>query len=260
MKCVSDIVYDPDAHLALDLYLPDCLTASACVIYAHGGGFRRGARHQAEVPHFAQAVTDTGLALASVSYRLNTGLDVFNDKDRAYIEAYASRSAKVGLTLSPKLYGSAFIAAMEDISKAIGYLWVEGAGLGIAGRKVGVLGVSAGGIAGLALAFPPTHWEVRVNKPDAVVAISSAIVQPWRVQQDGPPCLMFHGPQDRIIDISNAQMGAFRAEQCSAPVQLIDTGVRGHATQVDAVLDGTDDGGVAYMQRVLDLFGQLASD
>lgn len=260
MKCVPDIVYNADAALALDLYLPDNLSATACIIYAHGGGFRRGARNNPETPHFAQALTDAGFAMASISYRLGTGLDAFSQKDQDYITAYAGRSGKVGLTLSPKLYGPAFMAAMEDMSRAIEYLWVEGAALGIAKRKVGVLGVSAGGIAGLALAYPPTHWMVRVSKPDAVVAISSAFVQPWRLAEDGPPCLMFHGPQDRIIDISNAEIAALRAEQSGAPVHLINTGVPGHATQVDLVLDGADAEGVPYMQQVLDEFAVLLDD
>jgi len=260
MRCVSDIVYDPDAQLAFDLYLPDTLSASACIIYAHGGGFRRGARHNDEVAYFAQAFTDAGFALASISYRLGTGLNAFSEKDQGFIAAYTGRSSKLGLTLSSKLYGAAFMAAMEDISKAIEYLWVEGAALGIADRKIGVLGVSAGGIAGLALAYPPTHWAVRVSKPDAVVAISSAIVQPWRLEEGGPPCLMIHGPNDRIIDIADAEIGALRAEQTGAPVRLINTGVPGHATQVDVVLDAADADGVPYMQHVLDQFAVLVED
>ena len=257
MKCVPDITYDPAKELALDLYLPDDLNATACVIYAHGGGFRRGARHHVEAPHFAQHLTDAGFAVASISYRLRTNLNVFEPRDREYIEAYVARSAKVGLTLSPRLCGPEFIAAMEDMSRAIEYLWVEGKGLGIQGRKIGVLGVSAGGIAGLALAYPPTHWAHRVSKPDAVVAIGSALVQPWRLDAEGPPCLMIHGQRDRIIDISNPKIAAQRAETAGAPVTLLDTGVKGHSTQVDVVLDGDTPEGVPYMQLVLDHFARL---
>ena len=260
MKCVPDIVYDSQNHLALDLYLPDELTADACVIYAHGGGFQKGARDGDEVAHFAKALTDEGFAMASISYRLNTPADTFSEKEQAYIEAYAGRSQKVGLSLSPKLYGAAFIAAMEDLSRAIEYLWVEGEGLGIAHRKVGVIGVSAGGIAALALSYPPTHWMERVSRPDAVVAISSAIVQPWRLEEEGPPCLMLHGPRDRVINISDAKIGAMRAEQIGAPVTLMNTGVPGHNSQVDAVLDGKTEHEEPYMQLVLDQFARLIDD
>lgn len=260
MKCVSDIVYDSQHGLALDLYLPDDLTATACVIYAHGGGFAKGTRDGDEVGHFAQRLTDAGFAMASISYRLNTKPAAFNDQDQTYIDAYAGRSAKVGLGLSPNLYGAAFMAAMEDMSRAIEYLWVEGERLGIVHRKVGVIGVSAGGIAALALAYPPTHWKQRVSRPDAVVAISAAIVQPWRLEEDGPSCMMVHGPRDRVIDIKDAELGALRAEQAGAPISLIDTGVPGHATQVDVVLDGSDANGQTYMQLVLDQFARLVDD
>lgn len=257
MKCVADITFDERHDLALDLYLPDTLKADACVIYAHGGGFRRGARHHVEAGHFAQRFTDAGFAMASVSYRLRTGMDAFDIEDRSAIDAYVARSQKIGLSLSPKLFGSAFIAAMEDISQAIEYLWVEGAGLGIQSRKIGVLGVSAGGIAGLALAYPPMQWTRRVSRPDAVVSISGALVQPWRLEPDGPPCLMIHGPRDRIIHIDNVKLAAMRAEQIGAPVSLVITGVRGHATQVDAALDGQDASGRTYMDMILYHFEDL---
>lgn len=260
MKCVSDIVYDPRHKLELDLYLPDTLTADACVIYMHGGGFRRGHRSHVEAGHFAQRLTDAGYAMAAISYRLRTDISAFSEDDQAHIQAQIERSKKVGLDLSPNLYGASFVAAMEDLSNAIEYLWVEGERLGIASRKLGILGISAGGIAGLALAYPPMPWVRRVSRPDAVVALSAAIVHPWRLEPNGPPCLMFHGPQDRIIDMGNAQLGAARAQQVGAPVTLIDTKVKGHVTQVDAVLDGTHHDGTPYMQLVLDQFARLRDE
>jgi len=177
---------DADNHLALDLYLPDSLRAEACVIYAHGGGFLSGGRGHVEAVHFAKHFTDAGFALASVSYRLGTPAATFNARDQGYIEDDAARSARIGLTLSPKLYGPAFFAAMEDLSKAVSFLWMEGPSIGVATPKVGILGVSAGGIAALALAYPPALWRHRVSRPDAVVAISAAFVQPWRLEEDGP--------------------------------------------------------------------------
>ncbi len=257
MKCVPDIVYDTTHDLALDLYLPDTLKADACVIYAHGGGFRKGSRDEVEAAHFAERLTAKGLALASISYRLRTKMDAFPEDDQAAIEAYMVRSEKVGLTLSPSLYGPAFIAAMEDMSRAIEYLWVEGQGLGIASRKVGVLGISAGGIAGLALAYPPMQWTRRVSRPDAVVSICGALVQPWRLEEDGPPCLMIHGPRDRVIGLENVKLAAARAEQVGAPVSLVNTGIRGHTTQVDAALDGQDHSGRAFMDMILYHFADL---
>lgn len=260
MKCVPDIVYDETHNLALDLYLPENLKAEACVIYAHGGGFRKGARDEVEAGYFAERLTAEGFAMASISYRLRVGIESYTAEDQEAIEAYLVRSKKVGLTLSPTLYGAAFIAAMEDMSRAIEFLWVEGAGLGIATRKIGVIGISAGGIAGLALAYPPMQWTRRVSRPDAVVSICGALVQPWRLEADGPPCMMIHGPKDRVIGYENVKIAAARAEQVGAPVALINTGVRGHNTQVDAALDGKDRSGRTYMDMILYHFAELHDD
>lgn len=257
MKCVPDIVYDDTHQLAFDLYLPDSLRADACVIYAHGGGFRKGSRDEVEAGYFADRLTSQGLAMASISYRLGTEMDAFSPEDQDAIQAYLARSKKVGLTLSPSLCGAAFIAAMEDMSRAIEYLWVEGEALGIASRKVGVLGISAGGIAGLALAYPPMQWTRRVSRPDAVVSICGALVQPWRLEPDGPPCLMIHGPRDRVIGFENVKIAAQRGEQAGAPISLLNTGIRGHTTQIDAALDGEDRSGRSYMDMILYHFDNL---
>lgn len=260
MKCVPDIVYEPEQKLALDLYLPDNLTARACVIYAHGGDFTFGARDAQEVPYFAAALVDAGFAMASVTYRLKPKAELFDEIDRDRIEAYKARSAKIGLSLSSKLYGHRFIAAMEDISRAIEFLWVEGGRLGIQHRKTGLLGTSAGGIASLGLAYPPTHWSHKTSKPDAVVAIGSAIVQPWRLTDEGPPCLLIHDTADDVIAVSNPQLGVSRAEVASAPIALMEVSLGAHKTLADLVLDGADENGVPYMQSVIDQFARLVDD
>lgn len=257
MKCVANIPFDLDEELALDLYLPDNLNAKACVIYAHGGGFRKGSKGEELSRHFAKRLTDIGFAVASVDYRLRCGFDSFSDDEAEQIRAFLRRGQRLGLRLSSSLYGPAFIAAMIDISKAVEFLWVEGKSLGIGSRKTGILGVSAGGIAGLALAYPPGFWRDKLAKPDAVVAISSAIVQPWQLKEDGPPCLMINSPIDRIVPMRDAARGAARAQNMGAPVTLINTGIKGHNTQVDLALDGVAQDGTPYMQIIADQFARL---
>ncbi|MCY4179671.1 MAG: hypothetical protein OXD48_05250, partial [Litoreibacter sp.] len=137
MKCVPDIPYDTSNGLMLDLYLPDRLNAKACIIYAHGGGFRKGDRQDAAAAHFAERLTSAGFAMATVSYRLNTTLETFSEQEQRYIASYVRRTSSIGFRLSPKLFGPAFIAATEDVSRAIEFLWVEGSNLGILSRKTG---------------------------------------------------------------------------------------------------------------------------
>ncbi len=260
MKCVPDIVFDPEQNLALDLYLPDDLSASACVIYAHGGDFTSGGRDDPDAAYVAAPLVEAGFAVASVSYRLKAKADTYEQQDKERIEAYKLRSAKVGLTLSSKLYGHRFIAAMEDISRAIEFLWVEGKRLGIRQRKVGLFGVASGGIAGLGLAYPPTHWGHRVSQPDAVVALGAAIVQPWRIVPDGPTCMMINDVNDELVDIADPQIGVARAETQDAPITLREVELGPHASLTDLVLDGADAQGVPYIQHVLDQFARLVDD
>jgi len=257
MKCLPDLVYDADNHLALDLYLPDGLQASACVIYAHGGGFKSGGRHHVEAVRFAKHFTDAGFALASVSYRLGTGPEAFSAQDRDQMERDGLRAQQIGLTLSPTFYSPAAMAAMEDLSKAVSFMWMEGQSIGIETPKVGILGVSAGGVAALMLAYPPAHWRDRVSRPDAVVALSSAFVQPWELDAEGPSCLLINGEYDRVIHLRNAQIGVMRAKHVGAPVALHITERPGHLSQIEEVLEGRTEQEEPYMQLVLDEFARL---
>jgi len=109
----------------------------------------------------------------------------------------------------------------------------------------------------LMLAYPPAHWRHRVSRPDAVVALSSAFVQPWELDAEGPSCLLINGAQDRVIHLRNAQIAAMRAEHVGAPVALHTTDVPGHLSQIDLVLEGRTRHEEPYMQLVLDEFARL---
>ncbi len=68
---------------------------------------------------------------------------------------------------------------------------------------------------------------------------------------------MINSPRDRIIGIENARLGLTRAEAIGAPFRLIETGVKGHNTQIDVVLDQADEKGTPYFERVLEVFEGL---
>jgi len=259
MNRIDDIRYSGSHDLAMDLYLPASGTAAAAVVYVHGGGFRRGSRKAAEVVAFAGKLVPYGFAFAAVDHRLDTPITAFSSEDAAVIERLAARTVSAGLTLSPRLYGPAFYAALEDVSEAIQYLWVEGERFGITSREVGVLGVSSGGIAGVSLAFPPNGFYKRLARPEAVVAISGAVVQPWRLEEGAPPVLLFHGDDDRIIGADNIALAERKARIRAAPVSVVRTGVKGHASQVAVVLAGADAEGQGYFELVLDQFAPLQS-
>jgi hypothetical protein len=257
MKCVPDIVYHPQYRLSLDYYVPENLIADACIIYVHGGGFRNGSRTDPEVVHFAERLTGKGVAVASIDYRLRSQLGDVTSVAENSVLASQERARKVGLSLSDTLYGPSLYTAVEDLSTAINFIKSEASSLGLASDKIGALGVSAGGIAALSTVFVPRNMEDAVTSPDAVVTIASTLVQPWRMRADGAPCLLINGPRDRIIGIDNARLGLTRARAIEAPFELIETDMKGHMTQVDAVLDQSTKDGTPYFDLILSHFETL---
>ncbi|MBD3763185.1 MAG: hypothetical protein IE927_00175 [Rhodobacterales bacterium] len=220
---------------AMDLYLPPGAVQGS-VLYLHGGGFRRGGREGGTAARLAPPLLRQGWALAVADYRLATPLEAFDPDRHAAIRRMAARGAAAA-GVSPLLCGAAFLAAVQDAGAAVAALRTGAAAPATAGRPVLALGHSAGGIAALSLVFPPEGWAP-LSRPDAVLATAAAMVQPWRIAPGQPPCVMLHGPADRIIGPRAPTVAAARAQATGAALRVIDTGLRGHDTQLAALLDG----------------------
>jgi len=67
MKEHLDLCYSKTTGQCLDIYLPECDTFPVFV-YIHGGGLENG--DKTIVHHFAQYMTDRGIALVSINYRM----------------------------------------------------------------------------------------------------------------------------------------------------------------------------------------------
>lgn len=253
MRFHHGLSFAPAYGLMLDAFSP-VQAARGVVIYLHGGGFLKGSRTESPVLDLAQRLTPQGVALVSIDYRLRTPLAAFSPADAAQIAAMEARSKAIGLTLAARLCGPAMIAAMRDAGAAVAAVR---AGLvpELAGLPVVCLGVSAGGIAGLSLAHPPKGENP--PRPDAVLSIAGAMVQPWRLAADGPPCVMLHGGTDRVIGPENPRLAARRALARGVDLQLIETGVAGHNTQIAAFLHGKDAQGRPFFNHLTDLLQQV---
>jgi acetyl esterase/lipase len=234
----STFEFAPKHGLMLDLYVPEG-PARAVVLYLHGGGFLKGSRTEPETLRLAARLLPDGIAVASADYRLRVGLAAFPQETADAIEAAQARSASLGLTLARRLYGPAMVAAVQDAAAAVACLQ----GL-LPSLPVIVCGVSAGGIAGLSIAYPPKGMDLA--RPDAVMAISAAMVQPWRLTEGGPPCILLHGPRDRIIGLENARLAARRAKAVGAELRLVETAVKGHVSQVSVFFEKHDAKGQPY--------------
>lgn len=88
IKSLDYSVFKDDAH-KIDLYLPEG-ESNALLVYFHGGGFVEGSRDLSLLPHFAEDMTDAGIAVASAEYRMypNTKYPDFIE-DAAEAVAYA---------------------------------------------------------------------------------------------------------------------------------------------------------------------------
>lgn len=113
--------------------------------------------------------------------------------------------------------------------------------------------MSAGGIPGLSLAHPPAQWQKRPARPDGVVAIAAAMVQPWAMRPMAPPCVMLHGRDDRVIDIANPRLAATIARRRGALLRVVESGVRGHNAQILTFLEGAAPDGRPWLSLLTDM-------
>lgn len=256
MRQTRNIIYAerPGQPLALDLYQPDG-PASGMVIQAHGGGFFKGDRHGPRVKTLAERLCDMGVALASIDYRLGTSLDAFSAPDRRAIQHNRRRALKGGVKIAKRMLGPALEAARQDLGAAIDFLRANRNPFDIDSDKIAVLGVSAGGIAGLALAYPPDNLPAAA-KPDAVIALGAALAHPWALTLNGPPVLMLHSQQDRIMPPENAILAHSAAEQSGAPLTLLTCPRRGHNAPVQALLQDDAPDGTPYWDHMMSLFSR----
>jgi acetyl esterase/lipase len=220
--------------LSLDLYVPDGPARALC-LYLHGGGWRVGSRSDGPgpardwTPSFFERVAATGLAMASLDYRLS------------------------GEARWP--------AQLEDVQAAAAFLCLQREPLGVPTSRTVAWGVSAGGHlaamhalspadAGLDAVvcwYPPTDLDALGadcdeagghgergpqaresqllgapvgERPDLAAAAS-----PVRFARAGaPPFLLLHGTADVLVPPRQSQRlaGALTGAGTQATVELVD--------------------------------------
>ncbi len=257
----NDIVYKTTAEgkeLKVNIFRPK-KAIKATILYAHGGGFMKGNRKDVTAKRLAEKLCPEGVMVASFDYRLKANISAFPLENQPAIIAAQARTARVGMPINPYFCGPRFYAALEDLSDAVFFLRdIDGPAASKTGPLL-ALGVSAGGIAALSLAFRPRGvWE-ELSQPDAVIGLAAAMVQPWRLASDGLPSLLFHGRTDRIISPTNTRFITRRVATSAAPLEVIVTDTRGHNTQIDLFIDGNDPDGNPWLNKARRMM-RLGSD
>lgn len=257
MLCHKDIPYTERAGqpLALDLYLPDDAPPSGLMLFAHGGGFMKGDRTGPPAEKLAGKLTDLGVAMASVSYRLNTEDTNLPVPIRRQVYANRRRAKDNGIILQHNLMGPRFETARQDVGAAFQFLQSDRCPSNFSKLHMGLIGISAGGMVGLSLAFPSDNLP-DFEKPACVITLGAALQHPWALTKNAPPCLMLHSSEDRIVPTQNCELLAPLIAQTKAPIDIQICAKKGHNAPVHALFEGDAPDGTPYWQMALDLMRQ----
>ncbi|WP_228374209.1 alpha/beta hydrolase [Demequina phytophila] len=241
--------------LSLDLHLP-AATGAPVVVFLHGGGWRVGSRRTmaptmpGDAP-FAR-ITDAGLAVASIDYRLS---------------------------------GEAcFPAQVDDAAIALDWLRAHGAGLGVDASRVVLWGESAGATLAALVALGPDEARAGVRGvvdwygPADLVALAEEqhglddpglreagwlghavgadvdrahLASPvWQVRPCAPPFHIAHGTSDTAVPPSQSVALAQALLAAGADAELTLVPGAGHLWQGDVDRDAILDAAIAFARRV----------
>ena len=206
--------------LGLDLYHPGD-GDRPLVLFAYGGGFTKGSKDANVHQPFVQHLCAAGFAVAVPDYRLKTGRNDVSAEAMTQITRIANRVEKQGWPLKRKLFDVRLFTTCEDLSDAILFCRDRAGALGILPQKIGMMGVSAGALAGNTLCYPPGVWRAGFAQPDVMVSLCAPVLHHWRIRADGPPLWIIHGRKDRIVPSVASLTTAQVARSSGAPITVI---------------------------------------
>lgn len=207
LDLVEDIAFGPLPRQRLDLYLPhDPAARRRLVVFAYGGGWDAGARRSYRF--IGQRLAASGFSVAIPDYRL-------------YPEAR-------------------FPDFVEDTAAAVAWLAAHAGQHGIDGRRMALLGHSAGAYNAAMVALDPRYLEAKGTSPAVITGMvglagpyafnpliyeetraifattgdDPARAQPVRwVHAKAPPMLLAHGGADRrVLPLNSLRLAEALAE------------------------------------------------
>ncbi|WP_299420327.1 carboxylesterase family protein [uncultured Shimia sp.] len=254
MRELTEIPYvERSGHtLALDLFLPDDKSPTGLMLFVHGGGFLKGDRRGPPAERLARKLTDLGVAMASISYRLGAEDTDLSVPIRRQVYANRRRTKGCGLTLQHNLMGPRFEAARMDAGAAIAFLRSPKSPQNFGDLNIGLIGISAGGMVGLSLAFPDDNLQ-KFEKPACVIALGATLQNPWALSKNAPPCLMLHSCEDRIVPTRNCDILAPLIARANAPIDIQICTRKGHNAPVHALFTDDAPDGTPYWDKAQNL-------
>jgi acetyl esterase/lipase len=205
-----------EKDLSLDVYEPqgDSVPQSKPGFIAiHGGGFLGGDK-RSNMTALCNELAARGFVCVSINYRL-----LKDDPP----------------TSGPNPLVRTVRAAVEDAAKALHWMLENAERYGIDKERIAVGGSSAGAYTSLFLAYSSDrNFPIR-----AVVDLWGGMEKREKdITKGEPPVLIIHGTNDRLVNFSNAQAIAKRAEEVGVPYEFYPVKDGGHSLPLDTKVDG----------------------
>lgn len=208
-----------DTPLLMDVHHPG-QDNPPLILFGYGGGFTKGSRTSTAHDLLVHGLTKAGFAVAIPDYRLNTGPQDISAAAHQQVTRLAKRVKRQGWQLKPRLYNIGLFTACEDISDAMRFCQANAARVGVSADNPMMLGISAGGLAGNTLCYPPGVWRGQFAQPAAMVSLAAPVVYGWRIAPNGPPTWVIHGKRDRILPSEDSLATRHLAQAVGANVTV----------------------------------------
>lgn len=196
--------------LYMDVFMPkgDTLKERPAIIFAHGGAFLIGSRHNDDMVAFCDSFARRGYVTVTIDYRLGMAATV----SKLF-------GIPIALKLEDKNAYRTVYRAVQDSRAAIRFLKHNADNFGIDTTKIYLVGSSAGAILTLQHLYLDKNSEVSPDafssptlgdldaigvqgygsKPNAIVSLWGTLESPELIENELTPVFLAHGTDDDIV-------------------------------------------------------------
>jgi acetyl esterase/lipase len=222
-ETLTDIIYcTPDnSPQAMDVYFPDAGGPWPVLVYVHGGSWMHGDKTEAGM--FASMMTAQGYLVVSINYRLYPAAQFPAMIQDVKCAVRSLRANAAQYNLDPKRVGAVGVSAGGHLVGLLGTTdasagWDVGEYLDQSSRVQAVIAMA--GVMDLSRNFPNADIEAmkRIGFGEYNVMEASPISH---VTPDDPPFLLIHGDRDELVPVEQSQLMYDRLTQENVPAQLV---------------------------------------